>query len=86
MVLMVWLERSQLMLKVPGSKDNFFTRFVLTLPVRPAVNGFLPLFRAGEGGEEEDWRLTAVAPELFPATSPRRPLWAAGTTFTIASQ
>jgi len=47
-----WLERSPLALKVLGSKHSLSAGFV-----HPAVNGYLTLFRAGEGegGEEEEW-------------------------------
>ena len=36
--------------------------FSITFSVRSAVNGYLTLFRAGEGegGEEEEWLPTAV--------------------------
>ena len=51
-----WLERSPLVLKVLGSKHSLYSGVFNNSLVHPAVNGYLTLFRAGEGegGVEEE--------------------------------
>ena len=49
-----------LAMKVPGLRQ-LVPQFFKTLPVNPAGNGDLALFRAGEGEDgEEEWRPTSV--------------------------
>jgi len=57
------LERLSLMLKIQSSKHSLNAEFfAINLSLHPAVNGYLALFRAGEGegGEEEEWSPTSV--------------------------
>lgn len=49
-------------LSLKHSLNKGFCNNSLSLSVRPAVNGHLTLFRAGEGGEEEEGRPTSVTP------------------------
>lgn len=57
-----WLEQSPLVLKVPDLKHSMRMDFSITLSVHQSVNGYLTLFRFGEGEncEEEDWRPTSA--------------------------
>jgi len=60
-----WLDRSSLVLKVPGSQHSPCTGFFKnSLQFTRQLNKYLTLFRAGKvkGGEEEEWRPTSVTP------------------------
>jgi len=59
-----WLERSSMSLSVSGFKYDLRMRFSTRLSVHLAGNGYLTLFRVGEGegGEEEEWRPNSVTP------------------------
>jgi len=75
-----WFECSPLVLKVPGSKHSLWAVSFKTFSVHPAVNGYMTLFRGGEGegSEGEEWCSTAVTPLQVQVDSffPIRPLWA----------
>jgi len=57
-----WLERSSLVLKIPGSKQNLAQDFSKTLSIHPAMNGYLALFTAAEG---EKWLGRRVTPRFI---------------------